>query len=54
MVAEAIRSEAESLRKGLRDVGYATAEVQVSVWDGDRLKALSQVMKRYAGMDAEA
>ena len=53
-VAEALRQEAADLREALRNAGYRSAEVSVGSWNGDRLKAVSQLMRRFSGMDVEA
>ena len=42
------------LARQLEGVGYQRATIQVSLWDGDRLRATAQLMRRCTGIDVKA
>jgi flagellar hook-length control protein FliK len=48
--AEHLRAESRGLVEALQKVGYSGATVQVSRWDGDRLRETAALMQRFAGL----
>lgn len=50
----AIQGAAAELEAGLRDAGYDRARVQVSLWDGNRLVRMAELMRRFSGIDLTA
>lgn len=53
-VIDALALESPALEKALLDAGYLGASVRVGAWDGDRLEAVCQLMRRNAGLDLKA
>jgi len=51
---EAVKAAAGELEASLKQAGYARAAVQAVLWDGDRLRALADLMRPYSGLDVEA
>ena len=57
MTAEAVEAITESsgeLVRGLESAGYGRAHVEASLWKGDRLSAVVELMRRFAGIDVSA
>jgi Flagellar hook-length control protein FliK len=48
---KAIASNADELKENLAAAGYQGANVQAVKWNGDRLLAAAQLMRRFSGMD---
>ena len=48
---KAIAANADDLRESLAAAGYPGAQVQAAKWNGDRLLAAAQLMRRFSGMD---
>ncbi|HUW59497.1 MAG TPA: flagellar hook-length control protein FliK [Candidatus Bathyarchaeia archaeon] len=51
---EAVRAAGGELEAALKQAGYARAAVHAVLWDGDRLRALADLMRPYSGLDVEA
>lgn len=47
----AIQNAQADLAEALRTAGYRHVEIHVSSWDGDRLRAVSNLMSRMVGLD---
>ena len=50
----ALDAHAGELAARLADAGYSGAQVQTALWDGDRVRALAAMMRRFRGIDLEA
>ena len=53
-VADAIEAASGDLVQALGAAGYPRAMVQVALWDGDRLKRVTLLMRRFSGLDVQA
>ena len=51
---QAVKAAAGELETSLKQAGYARAAVHAVLWDGDRLRALADLMRPYSGLDVEA
>jgi hypothetical protein len=49
-----IQSEADALAARLADAGYPGANVQAALWEGDRVRELATMMRRFKGLNIEA
>lgn len=49
-----IQSHADELAGRLSRAGYAAVEVRATLWDGDRVRELAAMMRRFKGIDVEA
>ena len=50
----AIQSHAGELAARLSDAGYPGASVQTALWDGNRVRELATMMRRFKGLNVEA
>jgi hypothetical protein len=53
-VRDALSAAADELKAGLRQVGYPRAEVEVCVWDGDRIREIAAIVRRFEGVNLQA
>ena len=53
-VVSAIAAASGELAEALAAAGYPQAEVQASLWDGDRFRQAGALMQRFAGLDLNA
>jgi hypothetical protein len=53
-VVAAIEAHGAELTQALTRVGYRGASVYASLWDGNRLQAVAELMQRFAALDARA
>lgn len=51
---EAIEKASEDLSDALRKAGYERATVSAALWDGDRLREVALLMRRFSGIDVNA
>ncbi|MCX5756905.1 MAG: flagellar hook-length control protein FliK [Candidatus Hydrogenedentes bacterium] len=51
---EALRAAAKELETGLVQAGYARPTIQISEWDGNRLRETATLLQRYAGFQVKA
>lgn len=49
-----IQSHADELAGRLSRAGYAAVDVRATLWDGDRVRELAAMMRRFKGIDVEA
>ena len=52
--AETIERATQELTQALENAGYPRTTVQVALWDGDRLREMANLMRRFAGIDLKA
>jgi len=48
---ETIERATEELTQALEDAGYPQTTIQVTLWDGDRLREMANLMRRFSGID---
>ncbi len=53
-VLHELERAAPSLKEGLIGAGYPSAHVQVTLWDGDRLKEAAALMRRFSRLNLQA
>ena len=51
---EAIEKVSDDLVDALRKAGYDRATVSAALWDGDRLREVASLMRRFSGIDVNA
>lgn len=51
---DAIEASADELAVALREAGYPTPRIAASLWDGDRLSAVAELLGRLDGVDLSA
>jgi len=51
---ESIEEASAELSDRLREAGYARATVNAALWDGDRLREVVLLMRRFSGLDVSA
>jgi len=44
----------EELTEALVRIGFASAQVSVAPWDGDRIRETAALLRRFAGIDVNA
>jgi len=48
---QSLRAAAPDLEAALASAGYEKVRVSISLWEGDRLKAIAQLMRRFGNLD---